>query len=149
MLTRVGFAVDGLIHILIGAIASQVSLGASNDKADHSGALGQLAAVPRGVILLWVGAVGLAALGASAILEAFTSPALDRSKRIAATAKNLGKGMVYFALAGTALTFARGGSADSEQSSRQASSDLLSLPGGVLSLRCSGPLSLQPVHILL
>ena len=132
ILTRMGFAVNGLIHVLIGVIAVQVALGGASDKADHSGALEQMAAAPGGVFLLWVVTVGLAALGASAILEAFTTPALDTGERTAAILKNLGKGVVYFALASTALTFARGGSTDSEQSSRKASSDLLSLPGGVV-----------------
>lgn len=131
-LIRTGFAVNGIIHVVIGAIAVQVATGGASGSADHSGALGQLAAAPGGAIVLWVVTVGLAALGASSMLEVFVVPKEDKSARVAAIAKHLGKGVVYLALAGTALTFARGGSTNSEQSSKQASADLLSLPGGAV-----------------
>ena len=58
-LARLGFAVNGLLHILIAAIAISVAVGASAGTADQSGALGQLAGNPGGVFILWTIVVGL------------------------------------------------------------------------------------------
>src|SRR5690606_33999147 len=59
---RAGFAVNGLLHLLIGGIAFGVAFGSGED-ADQSGALGGLALTPAGLVVLWVVAVGHLALG--------------------------------------------------------------------------------------
>src|SRR5690606_41243123 len=51
-----GFAVNGLLHLLIGGIAISVAFGFGGD-ADQGGALSGLASTPGGGILLWVVAV--------------------------------------------------------------------------------------------
>src|SRR5690606_27911616 len=67
---RTGFAVNGLLPLLIGGIAISVAFGFGGD-ADQGGALSGLASTPGGGILLWVVAVGLFALGVFQVLEAF------------------------------------------------------------------------------
>ncbi|NYJ31506.1 DUF1206 domain-containing protein [Galbitalea soli] len=133
LLARTGFAVNGLLHILIGLVAITIALHQSNDKsADQTGALSELAAAPGGRLLLWVVVIGLAALGVWLILSAFLDGRGDRTKRAAHIANNLAKGIVYLVIAGTALTFANGGSSSSSASTKGASAGLLATPGGVV-----------------
>lgn len=132
-LARLGYAVNGLLHALIGFIAIGIALGVGGgaSQADQSGALGALAATPGGVFILWTVFVGLLALGIWLILNAFLTPPADTKKRIAHYASELGKGVAYLAVAATTFTFARGGSTNSAASSTQASANILSAPGGV------------------
>jgi len=130
-LARLGFAVSGLLHAIIGVIAIEIATGASGDEADQSGALGQLASKPGGEFLLWVVVIGLTALGLWLVVNAFVNPGLTGRKRVARSLGNLGKAVVYFVIAFTALTFARGGTTDSATSTRTLSAKLLAAPGGV------------------
>lgn len=132
---RAGYAVNGLLHILIGAIAIGVAAGVGGE-ADQSGALGALASAPGGQFILWVVVVGLAALGIWQILSAFAGRrSAGRSKGRARTiASALGQGIIYLAVAATALTFALGGSKSSASSTTTFSATLLSNPGGVILL---------------
>ena len=67
-LARAGYAANGLVHILIGAIALVVAFG-GDGVTDQSGALMAIAGVPLGFILLWVVAITLWALGVWQVLE--------------------------------------------------------------------------------
>ncbi|QWT22713.1 DUF1206 domain-containing protein [Subtercola sp. PAMC28395] len=129
-LARLGFAVNGLLHALIGLIAIGIAVGTGSGEADQSGALTQLASAPGGAFVLWVVVVGLAALGLWLILGAFLFRAPDPKKRVSHIVKEVAKGLVYLAVAGTALTFAQGGTSNSASSASQASAGLLSTPGG-------------------
>ncbi|MDJ0349746.1 DUF1206 domain-containing protein [Cryobacterium sp. PH29-G1] len=133
LLARLGFAVNGLLHILIGVIAITVAIGAGGGSADQSGALGQLASSPGGVFLLWTVVVGLFALGLWLIISAFIMRG-DPKRKWSRRLTNLAKAIVYFALGATALTFAQGGTADSASSTQSASASVLASPGGVFLL---------------
>ncbi|MDQ1587074.1 MAG: hypothetical protein QOJ77_239 [Microbacteriaceae bacterium] len=128
-LARTGFAVSGLLHILIGFIAISVALG-SGREADQTGALGQLASTPGGVFVLWTITVGLAALGVWLILGAFLVSTGDPKKRTSRIVSEVAKGAFYLVVAGTAFTFARGSSTSTASRSRNASAGLLAAPGG-------------------
>lgn len=130
-LARLGYAVNGLLHLLIGVIAIQVALGVGGGEADQSGALSDLAKTPGGGIILWVVFVGLAALGLWLILSAFLTSPADPKKRAAHYASELGKGVAYLAVAATTFTYARGGTANSARSSTGFSAKVLAAPGGV------------------
>ncbi|WP_394769246.1 DUF1206 domain-containing protein [Lacisediminihabitans sp.] len=134
VLARLGYAVNGLLHILIGAIAISVATGAGGGEADQSGALGQLAATPGGRILLWVVVVGLAALGVWQLVVGLLARGSDTKSRWAHRAAEWGKGVAYLAIAATALTFANGGSTNAAQSTSGFASGLLATPGGVVIL---------------
>ena len=54
MAARIGYAVSGLLHLLIGWIALQVAWGSSGKSADQSGALASLAGNGVGRFGLWV-----------------------------------------------------------------------------------------------
>ncbi|MCU1509544.1 MAG: rane protein [Glaciihabitans sp.] len=131
-LVRLGYAVNGLLHALIGVIAIGVAVGGSHREADQSGALATLASSPGGVFLLWTVFVGLTALGLWLIVSAFLTGPADRKKRAGHIVSELGKGVVYLAVAATTFTYARGGSSNSARGSRKLSASLLAAPGGVL-----------------
>lgn len=137
VLARTGYAVNGVLHLLIGGIAIGVASGAgsgSGAEADQSGALGALASAPGGVFVLWVVVVGLAALGIWQLLSAALVREPDATKRAAHIAGELGKAVAYLAIAATAFTFASGGSSNSASSTKGFSATLLSSPGGVFLL---------------
>lgn len=132
-LVRAGFAVNGLVHGIIGLLAIGVALGAAG-QADHGGALGQIALSPGGVISLWVVTIALAALGLWLIIGAFLLRRFDPKKRVVHGVVEAGKGLAYLLLAGTALNFARGGQSNSEAEVDSLSADLIATPGGMLAL---------------
>jgi len=129
---RTGFAMNGLLHIVIGAIALGVASG-DGGEADQGGALGQFAQRPGGVALLWTIVVGLGALGVFQLLEAALVRGTGK-EAWATRAKEGGKGVAYLAVASTALTFARGSSSDSSGQTQTLSARLLAAPGGVVVL---------------
>ncbi len=137
LLARLGFAVNGLLHILIGSIALTVAVGAGSGSADQSGALGQLASSPGGVFLLWTVVVGLFALGLWLVISAFLMQG-DPKRKWPRRISNLAKAIVYFGLGATAFTFAQGGSSSSTGSTQSASSSLMASPGGVILLFLAG-----------
>ncbi len=55
---RVGYAVNGVLHVIIGVIALALAFGSKGASADQSGALGALAENPFGVIVLWIAVLG-------------------------------------------------------------------------------------------
>ncbi|GAB3605729.1 DUF1206 domain-containing protein [Conyzicola nivalis] len=131
-LARGGYAVNGLIHMLIGAIALTVAFGGQGE-ADQGGALAQVASYPFGEVILWVVVVALAALG----LFQFVDAALVRGREKsdwADRAKEAGKGIAYLAVGASALTYAMGGSSDSGNQTQGLSASLLATPGGVVLL---------------
>ena len=137
VLARTGYAVNGILHLLIDGIAIGVASGAgvgSSGEADQSGALAALASAPGGVLVLWLVFFGLAALGLWQLLSAALVRDPDVAKRAAHTAGELGKAVAYLAIAATAFTFARGGSSSSASTTKGFSSTLLASPGGVLIL---------------
>lgn len=131
VLTRIGLASIGLLHILIGVIALAVAFGAGG-QADQSGALQAVAAVPGGVFLLWVIVVGLVVLALWQVLVAFTVPGAGK-KALEAV-----KAVVYGGLAYLTITIATGGGHNTSSSDKSASARLLALPGGVFVLALIG-----------
>ena len=137
VLARLGFAVNGLLHILIAGIAIAVAVGGGG-TADQSGALGQLAASPGGVFVLWTVVVGLFALGLWLLLSAFLMQGADPKRKWSHRVVEVSKAAVYLLLAGTAATFASGGTTSSATSTRDASAALMKAPGGVVVLVIGG-----------
>lgn len=131
VLARSGYAVNGLLHILIGVIALQLLLtGGESTDADQSGALQSVASSPFGGILLWIVTIGLAMLGLWLIVDGILQgPARDSSKKLVV---GIVKGLVYLALASTALSFALGGSSDSSGDTRGMTAQLMAAPAGIV-----------------
>lgn len=127
---RAGFAVNGVLHLLIGGIAISVAFGAGGE-ADQSGALGALAQNPFGFVMLWVIVVGMWGLAAFQILEAVVVRGAD-ADAWKERASEAGKGVAYLAIGVTAFSFAVGGSSDSSSKTRSLTADLLAAPAGVV-----------------
>lgn len=139
-IARIGFAANGLMHLLIGYIAVRIAFHQGGDT-DQSGAFGQLMKLPGGRIALWVAVAGLAALGLWLLLQAGLGIGSSSKKRWVRSLVSLGKAAAYFALAWTALAIVLSRPSDSASSSRQASRTVLALPGGQVLLVCIGVLT--------
>jgi hypothetical protein len=73
-LTRLGYAVRGLMYVTIGAIAFQAATGKATSPADQIGAIATLGHLPTGRIILWVILVGLAAYSLWGLIRAVLDP---------------------------------------------------------------------------
>lgn len=128
---RAGFAVSGVLHLLVGYIVLRIAFG-SGGNADQSGALATLASQTGGMLILWVAAIGLVALGLWRVAEAIvgskpgegSGPTQDDTpawKR----AKALGLAIVNFAIALSAARFAMGSGQQSSQQNTGMSAQLM------------------------
>ena len=127
---RAGFAVNGVMHLLIGWIALRVAWSGSGEKADQSGALGALAGNSAGRIVLWLGVVGFVGLALWQLTEALFSSRGEGKEKKADKAMSVAKVIVYGALAFTTLQFARGGGSSSSGQSQDFTASLLKQTGG-------------------
>jgi hypothetical protein len=126
MAARVGYAVNGVLHLLIGWIALSLAWGlGASQSADQSGALGTLASNTFGRVLLWIAVVGWLGLGLWHLLQAVISrgDAKDRLKYAA-------KGATYLAVCWLAFEFARGSSSSSSEQTADFTGSLMSQPFG-------------------
>ena len=127
---RVGYAVSGLLHLLIGWITLQVTFGGGGKNADQSGALASLAGNGAGKAALWVGVVGFAGLAIWQVADAVIGHPGDDKEAWGGRAKAVGKAAIYLALAWSAFNFARGKSSNSRSQSVDFTAKLLEKPGG-------------------
>lgn len=124
---RVGFAVVGVMHLLIAYLALKIAWGIGGDgqSADQSGALEFLRGSDTGKGLLWVGVVGFALLALWNVTEGVISHA-ETSDRL----KLVAKGVLYAFFAWTTISVARGGSSNSEQQTDDVTQTLMGSPAG-------------------
>jgi len=104
---RAGYAMNGVLHVVIAGILVQIALG-SGGQASSSGALAQIAQAPFGQVLLWIGTVGYAGLAVWQLLQGLVGPHQEGMSGWADRAKELGKGATYAFLAFTTYKFATG-----------------------------------------
>lgn len=135
---RAGFAVNGLLHVLIGVLAISVALGVGADDADPGGALRAVAQTPGGIVLIWVLAAGLAALALWMLLEAVLEHLLKREWKRGLIL--VAKSVAYGALAVPAVTIGLGGRVDTDSDVREVSAFLVQSPLGIAALIAMGAL---------
>ena len=134
-LARIGLIAYGIVHLLIAWLALQLAWGRAAQEVDQSGALATLAQQPLGRPLLWVLAVGLAALAlwqAAEILRwrhGLTASGHARTKAWEKTVKAVAKTAIYLTLAVLALRFATG-AGGSGGGSPQQTAGVFGWPGG-------------------
>ncbi len=133
---RAGFAVNGVLHVLIGVLAISVALGVGADDADPGGALRAVAQTPGGIVLIWVLAAGLAALALWMLLEAVLEHLLKREWKRGLIM--LAKSVAYGALAVPAVTIGLGGRVDTDSDVREISAFLVQSPIGIGALIAAG-----------
>jgi len=73
-LARLGYAVRGLMYVMIGAISLQAAIGKTTSPADQIGAIAAIGHLASGRILLWVMLAGLAAYSLWGFVRAIFDP---------------------------------------------------------------------------
>lgn len=136
---RFGMVVYGVVHLVVAWLALQLALGDRSGSADSTGALRQLAGQPAGAAVIWAVALGMALLVLWRLLEALAGHRGERGAELwRHRAADLGKAVIYGALAASAVRVALAGrSAGSSGAGGGSSSDavtarLMELPGGQL-----------------
>lgn len=122
---RVGYAVNGVLHIVIGVIALQLAFGSKGKSADQSGALGSMADNGFGLVMLWVAVVAWLGLAIWQVTEAI-SGGWETSDRLKAAAK----AVVYLVLSWTAFKFASGKGSSSKSQTTDFTASLMKQPAG-------------------
>lgn len=125
---RLGYAANGLLHLLIALIAVRLSWFSTSESADQSGALETMAGNPFGQVLLWVMVVGFVLL----LVWQLTEAARPHGGHDGATSRGAGlaKAVVYASLVYTAGRFAVGGHSDSSRQTVDVTAAVMGAPGG-------------------
>ncbi|MBD7997288.1 DUF1206 domain-containing protein [Oerskovia sp. Sa2CUA8] len=121
VLARTGYAVSGLLHIMIGIIAIRIATGSGGGQASETGALQEIAGTTGGEFVLWFAVVAFVALGLWQILEAIAGTSGNVKDRKAYRAKSAGKAVVYLALAVLTFKVVSGSGSGGQQDSLTAS----------------------------
>jgi hypothetical protein len=131
---RAGFAVSGVLHFLIAFIVLRIAFGMGGGNADQSGALATIAQQPGGKLMLWVAAVGMAALALWHVAEAIVGKHPGERSRAQQDsedrpawkrAKDIGVAILYFSIALSAARFAMGSGQSSGQQNAGLTAQLL------------------------
>lgn len=131
-LARTGFAVSGVLHVIVGWLAVQIAWFRPAQEADQGGALQTVASQPMGATLLWVAVAGCAGLALWQVvegIEAWRSPGSTGDRGFEA-GKASGKAVVYAAIAVTAGRVAVGSGGESAKETADLTARLLDAPGG-------------------
>lgn len=126
---RAGYAANGILHLLIGGLVIAVGFGAKEDS-DQTGAFRALAAAPLGAAALWALAVGLVALGAWHLLQAFAPRRLTLWSRIGRVVTEAPQGLIFVAIGLVSASVALGARPRAEQAAESLSEGVLSWPIG-------------------
>ncbi len=121
---RLGYAVNGLMHLLIAWLGVQLAFGSAGGSADQSGALATLAGNGLGKVLLIVAVAGFALLALWQVAEALARG--DAGDRI----KAVSKAVLYAALAVSAVSFLRGSGKSSGAQTQDFTVQLMAKPMG-------------------
>lgn len=118
---------NGVVHLVIGAIAFGLAFGAGG-SADQGGAMQALKQSPLGAFAIWAVALAMIALALLAFVTAVAASRRDGKDAL----KAAGRGIAYAAVGGTALTAAIGGSSDGDSSAQSFTADLMAQPFGLI-----------------
>jgi hypothetical protein len=126
---RLGYAVVGLIHLIIAWIAIKLAwgIGGGSKDADTSGALSTLSSSGTGPVLLWISVVGFLLLAVWQVTEAAVAHG-ETSDRLKAGAK----GVMYLFFAWTTFQVTQGGGGSSEKQTEDFTAGLMGSPFGRL-----------------
>ena len=134
---RAGYAVSGLLHLLIGVIAIQLAVGRGGE-ADVSGAVTELANKPAGPLLLWACFGACAALALWQLGNAILGYRIASDNKLTKRLSALGQALVFAALAATIMSFVVGRGQNSRESSSDFTVTLMKAPFGVFLLIAIG-----------
>jgi hypothetical protein len=134
-LARLGLICRAILYALIGILALQIALGSGGQEADKGGAIKTVAKQPFGTALLWVMALGLAALAVWQLWNALVG-ATKALERFESAARTLVYALVVVSVLSLLLQGSSGESGDEQ--SQDITRSLLELPGGVLLVVAAG-----------
>lgn len=124
---RLGFALDGLLHMLIAWVALRLAWGVRGSTVDESGALGLFAGSIGGVAVLVVASVGFGLVALWEVIRALTGKHCpDGWTRLGIG----GEGLAYGGLAWSSAGFAIGAGRKDTEDYRSLTASLLDLPAG-------------------
>lgn len=129
---RWGLAARGVIYLLVGFLALEISFGEGREQADRGGVLHELARQPLGGALVWGVGAGLAGMALWRLSETLVGSAGPDGRK---ASKRLMAGLrfvMYAVISFSVLAFAAGeqGSGSSDRQSRGVTSMALALPAG-------------------
>ncbi len=131
---RVGFLLDGVLHVAMGWAGLGIAWGWGG-TADESGALTTMADTVGGRWVLWVGFVGFSVVAVWNLARAVTGRhCRTRLKRL----EHGADGLAYVTVAWSAAAFAIGSGQSSRDSSVGITETLLALPGGAVLVVATG-----------
>lgn len=129
---RIGYAVSGVLHLLIAWLGLQVAFGRKGANADASGAMALVASSPLGLFVLVAIAAAFVLLAVRQVGECLRSHATgDRVKAAA-------KAAVYLALASGAVSILMGSGTSGKQQAKDATATLMDLPLGPVLVLVTG-----------
>ncbi len=138
LLARLGYAVKGVVYLMIGGLAIALAIGHGGEATDQRGAIEAIYAQPFGKILLLVVGVGLVGFALWSFIQALfdTEGKGSEAKGIIARIGYAGVGVAYAALAFGTFELATGSGAgnlgkSTTTSTQDWTAKLLKLPFGV------------------
>lgn len=137
LLARGGYAANGVVHLMIGAIAVVIAVG-GRGESDQAGAFTAIASAPLGFAALWTMALLLAALG---LWHAVAGIAVSRRsdvKKWGVRISEWGQAVIFVALGVIAAAVALGARPDADETAQEASRGVLDIPGGAWLLAAVG-----------
>lgn len=142
-LARAGYVVSGLLHLTIGYLAVRIALGSGAGTADQSGALAAVAGKPGGIVALWVAVFAFLVLALWRLVETCLGRSTDPKSQGAPAevldrAKAFALAVVYFALAYSAIGFARGAGKSTGDQNAGMSARLMQTGAGTIGLIAAG-----------
>ena len=133
---RAGYAVAGLLHVIIGVLAIAAGLHAGRVRADQGGALRSIADAPGGIVLLLLMIAGLLALGLWQVLRGITAEQRDEKITWGTRFSAWGQAIGYLFLAGLGISVALG--VRSDDGGAPITARVLDVPGGVVLIAAVG-----------
>ena len=122
---RLGYAVNGVVHLLIGWLGLQLALGDRSQDVDQSGALGMLAANPVGWVLLLLAGASFALLALWQATDAFHGDGGHRAKAV-------GKAAAYGFMGWAAVELAFEAGESSAEETADMTATLMAFPFGTV-----------------
>ena len=129
---RIGLGAYGVTHLLVAWLALQVAFGGGNKRTDQNGAFQTIAAQPFGRVMLWVLAVGFAAVAVWRLSQAIVGASRedDTKKQVMKRVQHGGTAAIFIGLTVLAVRTAVGGG--SGGGGQKAAAGVLGWPGGAL-----------------
>jgi hypothetical protein len=131
-LGRLGYAVKGIVYIVLGFLATEAAIGHGGKTTDSKGALRAIGQAPFGKVALIVVMVGLFGYAAWRILSAFTDAERrgDKPSSLALRSGEALRGLVYASLGFYTLKYLMRGRASTGNNAPGYVDRALAMPGG-------------------